>query len=319
MPAAQVTTPEAISPGERLRLAREARGESRAEVAQVLKLSLRQVEALERGQYDALPGPAFVRGFTRNYARHLGLDVDALIATLDASTVAPTLDLAPVSNADGDMPIGSGQRNASGVAGTVVVVLLVAVLAGWYFDWFRTEPSGIQEELGQVEGEVPQGDVAVEVLPPAATVAPSGENEPADAGGAAVVPPLPPSDASSVLAAVPAVPPAPAAPASPAPASPATPAATAEGTAALVPAATEVAGPHLTFRFTGESWVEVKDASGTVIYSGTGAAGSSRNVQGRPPFALVVGNAKDVRLEFNGREIDLQPHTRVAVARLTVQ
>lgn len=307
--------PEAgLAPGQSLRMAREARGESRAEVAQALKLSLRQVEALERGEYDALPGPAFVRGFLRNYARHLGLDAEPLLAALTQSAVTP-VELAPVSNAAGDMPNGPSSRNASGPAATVALVLLLAVLAGWYFDWFQTEPP---PALVEGETEAPaRGDVAVEpVTPPAAAAAEESAAAPVP------VPAAPPVSAPSAPAAAvqptpepPAVAPAqvppPLAPV-PSPAVPATPAGADAGIAAP-------AGPQLVFRFAGESWIEVRDASGAVVYSGIGASGSSRNVQGKPPFALVVGNAKDVRLEFNGREIDLQPHTRVAVARLTVQ
>jgi cytoskeleton protein RodZ len=73
------------------------------------------------------------------------------------------------------------------------------------------------------------------------------------------------------------------------------------------------------FRFAGPSWVEVRDASGAVIYSGTNGPGSSRAVQGKPPFAIVVGNARDVKLEYQGKPFDLVPHIRVSVARLTVQ
>jgi len=74
----------ASAPGARLRQARERRGDSIAEVAQALKLAPRQVDALERGDYEALPGPAFVRGFMRNYARYLNLDPEPLIADVTA-------------------------------------------------------------------------------------------------------------------------------------------------------------------------------------------------------------------------------------------
>ena len=34
-------------------------------------------------------------------------------------------------------------------------------------------------------------------------------------------------------------------------------------------------------------------------------AGTSSEVYGKPPFRVVVGNASDVRLTYNGREVDL--------------
>ena len=70
----------------------------------------------------------------------------------------------------------------------------------------------------------------------------------------------------------------------------------------------------------GESWIQVRDGSGTSLYTGTGAAGSTRTVQGSPPFAIVVGNAGVVTLEFDGQPVDLQANTSPGgVARMTVR
>jgi cytoskeleton protein RodZ len=42
-------------------------------------------------------------------------------------------------------------------------------------------------------------------------------------------------------------------------------------------------------------------------------------VSGRPPFVIVVGNAPHVTVLYDDREVPLEPHTRVAVARLTLE
>lgn len=70
--------------GEVLRQARSRKGFSIGEVAERLKLSARQVEALEQGVYHGLPEPVFVRGFLRSYARLLGLDEAVLEAQIQA-------------------------------------------------------------------------------------------------------------------------------------------------------------------------------------------------------------------------------------------
>ena len=59
------------SPGQMLRAAREAKGWKVEQVASQLKLSRRQIEALEADAFADLPGLTFVRGFVRNYARVL--------------------------------------------------------------------------------------------------------------------------------------------------------------------------------------------------------------------------------------------------------
>src|SRR5690606_35923620 len=94
-------TNSAASPGARLRVAREARGESVHEVAFAIKLSPRQVEALEKDDFAALPGMAFVRGFARNYARYLGLDAAPLLDGIERMGGADQPDLSPIRNADG--------------------------------------------------------------------------------------------------------------------------------------------------------------------------------------------------------------------------
>jgi cytoskeleton protein RodZ len=71
--------------------------------------------------------------------------------------------------------------------------------------------------------------------------------------------------------------------------------------------------------FDDESWVEIKDATGTVIFSRLNSAGSEQTVGGEPPLDLVIGNARSVRLTYRGKPIDLAPHTRVDVARVRLR
>src|SRR5262245_26902256 len=74
------SAPAASRPGAMLLAVRREQGLSLGDVARQLKLSVRQVEALERDEYEAFPGPVFVRGFLRNYAKLLQLDPEALVA-----------------------------------------------------------------------------------------------------------------------------------------------------------------------------------------------------------------------------------------------
>lgn len=69
--------------GARLKRERESQGVSMADVAHALRLSEKQIAALEADEYQKLPGRTFVRGFIRNYARLVQLDADPLMALLD--------------------------------------------------------------------------------------------------------------------------------------------------------------------------------------------------------------------------------------------
>lgn len=318
------------SPGAQLRRAREARGESVHEVAYALKLSPRQVDALERDDFDALPGMAFLRGFMRNYARHVGLDAAPLLDAVQRLAGPGSPDLSPIRNADGDLPSGGSRRSGSFPAGLVVLVLLVMLTVGWYFDWFRTGTATTSEtvlEPAPAFAPAPSQSITsqstIQLTPPQPLAV-----EPAAAAPGALQSGAAPANGEAGAAAADNQPAAVAVAAGEATAAPATdaavssPAPLAEAAAPAVtdaPAAAPAGNGQLSFRFGADSWVEVRDASGTILHSGTNRAGSTRSVQGTAPFTLVVGNAANVTLEQDGKPVDLAAHVRGSVARLTLR
>ncbi|MBT0961131.1 helix-turn-helix domain-containing protein [Denitromonas sp. IR12] len=307
-----------------LRTTREGLGLTLVDVAQALKLTQRQVEALESERFDTLPGAAFARGFLRNYARLLGLDPEPLIQALSqTSGVGAPAELAPISNAQGTLPNGDGSLRPSSLPiALIALVILLGVVAGWYFDWFQGS-------------ETPAGETATVDMPvaPAALtpVIPPADNAPL------VIPDDAPSGSATESTDTPAVRgdtmPAPLGTVTNPPAMavvppantnvPPAPAITAPAAEAPKPAASTPAAPaqdhRLVFRFEKESWVEVRDASGEIIFSRTNRPGSVQEVSGKPPYQLVVGNAKSVAVEYGGKPVDLAPHTKVSVARLTLE
>ncbi len=69
--------------GQLLRETREEKGMTLEEVEELTRIRLKYLQALEEGDYDALPTPGHVHGFLRSYALCLGLDweeVQALLA-----------------------------------------------------------------------------------------------------------------------------------------------------------------------------------------------------------------------------------------------
>lgn len=160
-----------ISVGEILRRAREAQGFSLAEVANALKLNIRQIEALESGRFDELPGLAFTRGFLRNYARLLRLDVAPLLANLDRPGDVASVELMPASNAHGDIPQeGRGRFRKSILPGVLAAAgLLGVVVAGWYFDTQKKVAEEVAVQVPPVVAEGAQGE-SVPQVPDASTV-----------------------------------------------------------------------------------------------------------------------------------------------------
>ncbi len=75
----------------------------------------------------------------------------------------------------------------------------------------------------------------------------------------------------------------------------------------------------LQFVFDKESWVEIRDGSGKIIFSQLNQSGSKRRLYGKPPLSVIVGNAHGVRLTYNNAPVDLERHTKVDVARFTLE
>lgn len=292
---AQVDAPELPLPGSVLRAAREANGYSLSEISQVLKFSVRQLEALENDDYSNLQGSTFIRGFVRSYARYLRLDEVPLLAALEPKAPVVAADVQPIESTGAEMPAGStdGSKRAYGVA---VGVLLLGVLA-WFAIQGKPEQSRPAELTAPAtatltEPEQTAAGEAVPAKPESSIKAP--EAEPTAAAPAALAPPATGSATSAVEPAASAV-------------------------DAAVP--TPVANPNerqLSLSFSDVSWVEVRDASQKILYSGRSTPDSRQVVRGRPPFQLVIGNAQSVKLRYEDRSIDLQPYTRVDVARLTL-
>jgi len=65
--------------GEILAAERRRQGKSMADVVEGTKIRSRLLDALEQGDYDALPSPAYVKGYIQSYARYLEIPAEPLL------------------------------------------------------------------------------------------------------------------------------------------------------------------------------------------------------------------------------------------------
>jgi transcriptional regulator with XRE-family HTH domain len=75
--------------GKRLKETREYRNLSLEKVAAETHIRLQFLQALEADDFSLMPSPVQARGFLRNYAQYLGLDLDAVIAELRKNETPP--------------------------------------------------------------------------------------------------------------------------------------------------------------------------------------------------------------------------------------
>ncbi|HTH93897.1 MAG TPA: RodZ domain-containing protein [Rhodocyclaceae bacterium] len=293
-PDAPVEVPPLPLPGTALREAREAHGYSLADVSLALKFGVRQLEALENDDYSNLKGTTFVRGFVRSYARYLKLDEVPLLKALEPRLPAPVAEVKVVESMDAEMPTQGADIHSRRAYAIAIAVLLLGALAWFAVQGHAPSPKPVDDQVATptpstLDATAPRSESAQANAIPAITASP--ETQPATTT-------TPVAPATATLGTQTAVP-------ADAPTTPATPAINPDER-------------QLVLSFSAESWVEVRDGTQHVIFSGRSPAGSNQTLHGKPPFQLVVGNAPAVKLHYEDRDIDLQPYTRVDVARLTL-
>lgn len=294
--------------GQVLKAAREARGLDIADLAQALKLGPRQVEALENGDWQGLPGNTFIRGFVRNYARAVQVEPAPLMAQLDQILAKPASMLIEQEAHPAEMPrvAERGSRSDRAVivvsAGLVVLSCLIYFLLPNDLTSVKQSVESLIGSFGQSAGpsaETPKALVPTQpepVFPPGAT--PQQIMNPQ-----AVMPPESPPGAGTTGAKA--------------------------ESSALVPPPTLTPGvaetqavvkpPQLRFVFDKDSWLEVRDRDGKQIFSQKLTAGTEQTLAGQGPFSLVIGYAPGVRVFWHGQSIDLAPHSRGDVARFVLE
>ncbi|MBA3307689.1 MAG: helix-turn-helix domain-containing protein [Chloroflexi bacterium] len=118
----------APSLGEMLRIARERRGVDIYRAERDTKIRARHLDALEAGDYAALPGAVYTKGFLRNYALYLGLDANEMLERWRVET-ATLRRTEPVSVAP-PRPLAAPRRGLIFTPGILVSALLsVLVIA----------------------------------------------------------------------------------------------------------------------------------------------------------------------------------------------
>ncbi len=310
------TDPDAGSAGAMLRAARETAGLSIDALSQQLKLSPRQVKALEDGDYASLPGRTFVRGFVRNYARAVGIDPEAVLAAIPGAVEAPALDRSTIGHAHrpiGELPTSGRARSGSWTRWLIPLVLLAAIGAAALYEYLRPGDlqRGFETRTLPVRPALPDPVAPPAGTPSSGTPLPnpivSGPVSEAPRADGVLPPPAPAVETAPAGAMPPLVPPGPSGggaivtPATSAPATAPTPAA---GEATLV------------INYRASSWTEVRDRDGKVVLQVTGTPGTSQTVTGKAPFDLTLGNAGENSVTWRGAPFDLAPHLRQNVARV---
>lgn len=119
-----------------LRTTREAAGRTLREVADVTKLGVRTLDALERNQVDRLPPGIFRRAVVRAYAKEVGLDPEDTLRVFLARHPDELPPPGPPQGPVSDVPVRPRGWTSVVVTG-LAVGLIVALVVAAYLLWPR--------------------------------------------------------------------------------------------------------------------------------------------------------------------------------------
>ncbi len=269
--------------GQLLAEARTARGLSLADVEAATRIRQKYLEALESGDYAALPEGPIARGFLRTYAAHIGLDVEEALR-LYAQESGDRGDELPIADTGPSRPVDYRplevelltERPRSGWLRWLLALLIVAALggAGW---WLMSRyAAGWQPNLAfwRTPTPTPTATAANTPTPWIVTATPRPTATP--------LPATPTSDL--LLLPTPTVPPT----ITPTPLPTATP-----------EIVTRIA---MTVTVTQRAWVRVV-ADGQVAQEGILEAGEVRYWEAEDSISIRTGNAGGVSLNLNGEDL----------------
>lgn len=283
--------------GEMLRQAREERGYHLPSLAAHLKVSVPKLEALEAGDWGVFPDVVFIRALAAAVCRVLKIDPAPVLAQLPKP---PGKDLGQGSEGmKTRVAVGPAQNKKNDFSSSKsfpwmgVVMLLVIATAGVMFYpqlmayWKSPTVAGVPLRSNNVAGVADHSE-------PVALGGSSAEPVPeASANG------LPEVAAETLAAGLPT-------------------AATTNPAVAASALAVPSSASLLHFKAAQDSWVQVKEASGKVVFEKTLQAGSDQDIAATPPLRIIVGNVAGVELQVRGSVFDLKKVTKGSTARFEV-
>lgn len=329
-PTTEVSTPTVSygsGCGNVLKAAREAQGLSIHEVCSQLRLGIKQIQAIEQDDFEKLPQPSIVRGFIRNYARLLNIDVQPILEAYQR--IVPNKAPLPLSVRSNASPSVIDKPARVFRPQRLLTFLIFLVLTGIaaYFYINHIKPQALKDASLALDVEEISDTTGQEIPIPAPEVAPAtGEHAPAapvtenvDSSTTTTQPVEATTQQTTPAAsAEPSMPPAQNTVTDNTVVSTPTPASNqvAESTTLK---ATDPQKANLVFKVSEDSWVRIEDMQGKKVFSEVLPAGSERQVNTEKPVNITVGHAASTQLTIDNQPYDLTQATRGRVARIQLK
>ncbi len=286
---------EVVSPGQMLRDARISKGISQKEVSNRIHLKVSVINDIENDIFDQEIAQTFVRGYIRCYARFLGIDETDVLSAYDCQNAACEQQAELQSFSRRTKKEANDNRLMIVSYGIIGFMLLIFLI--WGFQ--RSDVTVVVPENQPAEISATTPDSTPDSVPdsvPESTPAVSAvESNVEQASVPAVTKTDSPAEVKPSVAAPEVLPQAkPAAP---------------------VERDIIVTDTVFTMNFSGDCWVRISDATDKTIAIGVKKAGRKLALRGEPPFRVKLGAPEQVKITYEGKEIDLSSFKEGRVAK----
>ncbi|PZL97288.1 cytoskeleton protein RodZ [Pantoea graminicola] len=321
------------STGERLRLAREQMGLTQQNVAERLCLKLTTVRDIEEDKSPVDLASTFLRGYIRSYARLVHIPEEELLPMMAKQTPVRAAKIAPMQS----FSLGKRRKKRDGwlmIFTWLVLFVVVGLTGAWWWQNHKASQDDLvsvtdQNGSGDNSQSIPLGETSGDSATPAAPDESNSANSDNSAAASTPATAAPAASASNSTATTQpdaasntVVSPSQA----PTENTAAAPAATSStDTASQMPVgAAAVSEPAadpnaVVMTFTADCWLEVSDATGKKLFSGTQRSGGKLSLAGTPPYRLKIGAPSAVQVQYQNQPVDLSRFIRNnQVARLTL-
>ncbi|CAH0524874.1 cytoskeleton protein RodZ [Vibrio hippocampi] len=308
---------EFVPAGVLLKQKREALGLTQKQIADRLRLRVAIIQKIEEDEFDGEQVATFTRGYLRSYAKAVGVDETLVLGAISPDEASSQVHEQPMQSFSKKT---NKEKHDSRIMKLTwgILVVIIGISSVW---WFQNQQKDTLSEIAvNPDSDIPS-EPSIEPLNPVQVntlqVEPSSND--------ALSQPQPPTGQEpTALSTQDATAPQ-------APSVIEVPQGTEEAatTADIQPepvAVTEVVDEtpvpegmtKITMTFTGDCWIQVKDANGKTVVTGIKKTGENVDINGKAPFKVILGAPEQVSMTFASEPVDLSGYTSGKVARFTL-
>ena len=283
-----------------LKQKRDDKGLSKNEVARSLNLTVHAIDAIEADNFNALPGATYVRGYLRSYAQLLNISADSIIDNFNEVSVSAEQEQEGENDAY-RAPVTRQQRSSSDkwmMLGTALVATAIIGLAITWWQGKESEPitkstktTDIIDSANNGISVNPLSAADTEGNPVGITIKDSdthltqNRTDTLTEGNTETAKTVSVVNALDVSAKK-----------------------TADNASGMVRS-------KLILRAVESTWADIRDAQNNKLLYEKVSAGRIVTIEGVAPFNVYLGNAAGVRIQYNGKQYDIEKHRHGLVAR----